>query len=36
MQIANKLFPLSAAVEQMQRIVDVIARTGTVPPISFT
>lgn len=36
MQIANKLFPLSVAVAQMQRIRDEIAQTGTVPPITFT
>jgi MoaA/NifB/PqqE/SkfB family radical SAM enzyme len=36
LQINNKIFPLAAAVERMQSVVDEIVRTGTVPPITFT
>jgi MoaA/NifB/PqqE/SkfB family radical SAM enzyme len=36
LQISNKIFPLAAAVEKMRCVVDEIARTGTVPPITFT
>jgi MoaA/NifB/PqqE/SkfB family radical SAM enzyme len=36
LQINNKIFPLATAVEKMQCVVDEIARTGTVPPITFT
>lgn len=36
LQINNKIFPLAASVEKMRCVVDEIARTGTVPPITFT
>jgi MoaA/NifB/PqqE/SkfB family radical SAM enzyme len=36
LQINNKIFPLAAAVAQMRCVMDEIARTGTVPPITFT
>jgi MoaA/NifB/PqqE/SkfB family radical SAM enzyme len=36
LQINNKIFPLATAVEKMRCMVDEIARTGTVPPITFT
>jgi MoaA/NifB/PqqE/SkfB family radical SAM enzyme len=36
LQINNKIFPLATAVEKMRCVVDEIARTGTVPPITFT
>ncbi len=36
LQINNKLFPLAASVEKMRCVVDEIARTGSVPPITFT
>ena len=36
LQINNKIFPLATAVEKMRCVVDEIARTGSVPPITFT
>jgi len=36
LQINNKIFPLATAVQKMQCVVDEIARTGSVPPITFT
>ena len=36
LQINNKIFPLATAVEKMQCVVEEIARTGTVPLITFT
>jgi MoaA/NifB/PqqE/SkfB family radical SAM enzyme len=36
LQITNKIFPLVTAVEKMHCVADEIARTGQVPPITFT
>jgi MoaA/NifB/PqqE/SkfB family radical SAM enzyme len=36
LQINNKIFPLATAVKKMRCVVDEIARTGTVPPLTFT
>jgi MoaA/NifB/PqqE/SkfB family radical SAM enzyme len=36
LQINNKIFPLATAVEKMQCVADEIARTGQVPPMTFT
>ena len=36
LQINNRIFPLATAVEKMRCVVDEIARTGTVPLITFT
>ena len=36
MQISRKIFPLADSVERIQRQVDLILQTGTVPLLSFT
>jgi MoaA/NifB/PqqE/SkfB family radical SAM enzyme len=36
MQISKQIFPLAAARDRVREIADEIARTGTVPPITFT
>jgi MoaA/NifB/PqqE/SkfB family radical SAM enzyme len=36
MQISKQIFPLAAARDRVCAIVDELARTGTVPPITFT
>jgi len=36
MQISRQIFPLVAARDRMCQIAEVIARTGAVPPITFT
>jgi hypothetical protein len=36
MQISKQIFPLAAARDRVCAIVDELARTGVVPPITFT
>ena len=36
MQVSKKLFPLATAVERIQQQLEIIARTGSAPPITFT
>jgi MoaA/NifB/PqqE/SkfB family radical SAM enzyme len=36
MQVSKKLFPLGTAVERIQQQLEIIARTGSAPPITFT
>jgi MoaA/NifB/PqqE/SkfB family radical SAM enzyme len=36
MQVSKKIFPLSQAVERVKQQLDVIARTGSVPLMTFT
>jgi len=36
MQVSKKIFPLAAAVDRIRQQLDVMASTGTVPPITFT
>jgi sulfatase maturation enzyme AslB (radical SAM superfamily) len=36
MQISKQVFPLAAAHDRVVEIAEAIARTGTVPPITFT
>ena len=36
MQISRQIFPLAAAHDRVCQMADEIARTGTVPPITFT
>ena len=36
MQVNNKVFPLSQAIENIRQQLDAIRRTGTAPPMCFT
>jgi hypothetical protein len=36
MQINRKIFPLADSVDRIQRQVDLIMQTGTVPLMTFT
>ena len=36
MQVSRQLFPLAAAVERVQDQLDTLARTGTLPLMTFT
>ena len=36
MQVSKKIFPLASAYERVKQQLDVMARTGAVPPVTFT
>ncbi|MFN8475564.1 MAG: radical SAM protein [Anaerolineae bacterium] len=36
MQVSRRIFPLAAAVERVQRQLDIMTRTGSVPLMTFT
>ena len=36
MQVSKQMFPLSAAVERVQAQLDTLARTGSLPLMTFT
>jgi len=36
MRVSKKLFPLVTAVERIQQQLEIIARTGSAPPLTFT